>query len=564
MNKGFEKYRPFPAVTPAVRTWPSNTLAKAPAWCSLDLRDGNQALLSPMNVPEKLRFFELLTQVGFKEIEVGYPSANETEMAFIKRLVAEERIPEDVAVQVITAAREDLIAKSYESIRGAKKAIMHLCNPTSELQRRIVFKKDIEGIKDIAISGAEAVREMGKALRDEGTDLTFEYTPESFTGTELDAALYICESVAEKWNASKDNKIIINLPATVECCSANQYADLIEAFCQRFSAREASVISVHPHNDRGTAVAAAELALLAGAERVEGTLFGNGERTGNVDIVTLAMNMWSQSVDPCLDFSNINQVRQVYEDTTGMEVAPRHPYAGDLVFTSLSGSHQDAISKGMEHMAKEGSRYWEVPYLPIDPADVGRQYEPLIRISSQSGKGGAAYIMQVNYGYDLPKAMRPEFGALVTAEGDRTGKELSAQMVFDLFQKEYVDVPKTYELLKYRFEEKTTRQDNPVVIFDGTIRFEQREVEVSGIGNGPIDAFFMAVRDLPIGRFSFESYSEHAISTGSDSRAVAYIKLRSPAGREIFGVGISHNINVAPLRGILSAVNRAAANDWMD
>jgi len=564
MNKGFEKYRPFKAVTPRVRTWPTKVLEKAPIWCSLDLRDGNQALLSPMNVPEKLRFFELLTQVGFKEIEVGYPSANETEMEFIKRLIAEDRVPEDVAIQVITAAREDLIRKSYESIRGAKKAIMHMCNPTSELQRRVVFKKDVEGIKDIAVLGAKAVLEMGKALIEEGTALTFEYTPESFTGTELDTALYICQSVAEIWHASKDNKIIINLPATVECCSANQYADLIETFCERFDAREAAVISVHPHNDRGTAVAAAELALLAGAERVEGTLFGNGERTGNVDIVTLAMNMWSQSVDPYLDFSNINQVRQVYEDTTGMEVAPRHPYAGDLVFTSLSGSHQDAISKGMEHMEKEGSRYWEVPYLPIDPADVGRQYEPLIRISSQSGKGGAAYIMQVNYGYDLPKAMRPEFGAIVTAAGDRTGRELSAQMVFDLFQKEYVDVPKTYELLRYRFEEKTSRQDNPVVCFEGTIRYGENEVEVAGIGNGPIDAFFMAVRDLPIGRFSFESYSEHAISTGSDSRAVAYIKLRSPSGREIFGVGISHNINVAPLRGILSAVNRAALNGWMD
>ncbi|MBR2520967.1 MAG: 2-isopropylmalate synthase [Oscillospiraceae bacterium] len=557
MRKGFEKYRPFEPVSLPDRTWPSRTLRTAPVWCSIDLRDGNQALLSPMNVLEKTRFFEMLTSIGFREIEAGFPSASDTEFQFIRKLIEEDLVPEGVSLQVLSAARPNLIKRSYESIAGARRAIMHICNPTSELQRRVVFRKDAEGVARIAEEAAKAVREYGEEAQAAGTSMTYEYSPESFTATELDCALMVCDRVMRQLDATKERKVIINLPATVENCMPNQFADLVEAFCRRLEGREAAIISVHPHNDRGTAVAAAELALLAGAQRVEGTMFGNGERTGNVDIVTLAMNLWSQAVDPGLDMHNIGQLRQIYEDTTGMAVGPRHPYSGDLVFTSLSGSHQDAISKGLAHMKDDRPKYWEVPYLPIDPADVGRQYEPLIRISSQSGKGGAAYIMQVHYGYDLPRDMRPEFGALVTAACDRDGGELSPDEVYEIFQREYVDTHKYFELESYRFEERTNRSSGSAVCFTGVVRCGGEHAEVSGWGNGPIDAFFVAVRDLDIGAFTFESYSEHAISTGSDSKAVAYIKLRAPSGKDVFGVGISHNINVAPLKGVLSAVNRA-------
>ena len=551
-----KKYIPFTPVSLPDRIWPNNRIEKAPTWCSVDLRDGNQALVTPMNLQEKLDFFKLLVDIGFKEIEVGFPSASETEYEILRALIDGHYIPDDVTIQVLVQAREHLIRKTFEAVRGAKNVIIHFYNSTSTLQRKVVFKKDMQGIIDIAVAGAKLVRELTEADQS-GTNFRYEYSPESFSGTEMDFAVDICHQVMETLGATKENPVILNLPNTVEMCTPNTYADQIEYFIRHLPNRDAAIISVHPHNDRGTGVACAELSMLAGADRVEGTLFGNGERTGNLDIVTVALNMFTQGVDPMLDFSHIDHVREIYERCTKMHVPERWPYAGKLAFTAFSGSHQDAINKGHEYMRESKTPYWEIPYLPIDPADVGREYEPIIRINSQSGKGGAAFIMDHNYGYHMPKAMHPEFGAVVQAECDRTGRELTANEVYELFHREFLNISEPYALSRAKFyEEAIAGSAANVTHFSGVLSVRGQFVQLESRGNGPIDAFFNALGQAGIEGYSFISYSEHAISMGSDSQAVAYIELRVPGGRRIFGVGTEHNINFASVKGILSAINR--------
>ena len=556
MYQGCKKYIPFTPVSLPDRTWPNNRIEKAPTWCSVDLRDGNQALVTPMNLQEKLDFFKLLVDIGFKEIEVGFPSASETEYEILRALIDGHYIPDDVTIQVLVQAREHLIRKTFEAVRGAKNVIIHFYNSTSTLQRKVVFKKDMQGIIDIAVAGAKLVRKLTEADQS-GTNFRYEYSPESFSGTEMDFAVDICHQVMETLGATKENPVILNLPNTVEMCTPNTYADQIEYFIRHLPNRDAAIISVHPHNDRGTGVACAELSMLAGADRVEGTLFGNGERTGNLDIVTVALNMFTQGVDPMLDFSHIDHVREIYERCTKMHVPERWPYAGKLAFTAFSGSHQDAINKGHEYMRESKTPYWEIPYLPIDPADVGREYEPIIRINSQSGKGGAAFIMDHNYGYHMPKAMHPEFGAVVQAECDRTGRELTANEVYELFHREFLNISEPYALSRAKFyEEAIAGSAANVTHFSGVLSVRGQFVQLESRGNCPIDAFFNALGQAGIEGYSFISYSEHAISMGSDSQAVAYIELRVPGGRRIFGVGTEHNINFASVKGILSAINR--------
>ena len=556
MYQGCKKYIPFTPVSLQDRTWPNNRIEKAPTWCSVDLRDGNQALVTPMNLQEKLDFFKLLVDIGFKEIEVGFPSASETEYEILRALIDGHYVPDDVTIQVLVQAREHLIRKTFEAVRGAKNVIIHFYNSTSTLQRKVVFKKDMQGIIDIAVAGAKLVRELTEADQS-GTNFRYEYSPESFSGTEMDFAVDICHQVMETLGATKENPVILNLPNTVEMCTPNTYADQIEYFIRHLPNCDAAIISVHPHNDRGTGVACAELSMLAGADRVEGTLFGNGERTGNLDIVTVALNMFTQGVDPMLDFSHIDHVREIYERCTKMHVPERWPYAGKLAFTAFSGSHQDAINKGHEYMRESKTPYWEIPYLPIDPADVGREYEPIIRINSQSGKGGAAFIMDHNYGYHMPKAMHPEFGAVVQAECDRTGRELTANEVYELFHREFLNISEPYALSRAKFyEEAIAGSAANVTHFSGVLSVRGQFVQLESRGNGPIDAFFNALGQAGIEGYSFISYSEHAISMGSDSQAVAYIELRVPGGRRIFGVGTEHNINFASVKGILSAINR--------
>lgn len=556
MYQGCKKYIPFVPVSLPNRTWPNNRIEKAPTWCSVDLRDGNQALVTPMNLQEKLDFFKLLVDIGFKEIEVGFPSASETEYEILRALIDGHYIPDDVTIQVLVQAREHLIRKTFEAVRGAKNVIIHFYNSTSTLQRKVVFKKDMQGIIDIAVAGAKLVRELTEADQS-GTNFRYEYSPESFSGTEMDFAVDICHQVMETLGATKKNPVILNLPNTVEMCTPNTYADQIEYFIRHLPNRDAAIISVHPHNDRGTGVACAELSMLAGTDRVEGTLFGNGERTGNLDIVTVALNMYTQGVDPMLDFSHIDHIREIYERCTKMHVPERWPYAGKLAFTAFSGSHQDAINKGHEYMRESKSPYWEIPYLPIDPADVGREYEPIIRINSQSGKGGAAFIMDHNYGYHMPKAMHPEFGAVVQAECDKTGRELTANEVYELFHREFLNISEPYALSRAKFyEEAIAGSAANVTHFSGVLSVRGQFIQLESRGNGPIDAFFNALGQAGIEGYSFISYSEHAISMGSDSQAVAYIELRVPGGRRIFGVGTEHNINFASVKGILSAINR--------
>jgi 2-isopropylmalate synthase len=550
MQNTFEKYVPFEPIAMPKRTWPDNKITKAPAWCSVDLRDGNQALVDPMNVEEKLRLFHML-------VEVGFPSASETEFSFLRTLIDGGHIPPDVTIQVLVQARAHLIKRTFEAIAGAKNVILHFYNSTSTLQRKVVFRMEMDGIVTIAVEAARLIRELAAPVIASGVNLRYEYSPESFMGTEMDNAVLICQRVMEELGATEEDPVILNLPSTVENCMPNYFADEIEYFIANLPNRERAIISLHPHNDRGCGVATAELGLLAGADRVEGTLFGNGERTGNVDLVTLAMNLYTQRVDPELDFSDINKIKEVYESVTKMKIGERQPYAGELVFTAFSGSHQDAINKGFQYMKESGGALWEVPYLPIDPADVGRQYEPIIRINSQSGKGGAAFIMQQNYDFELPKAMHPEFGSVVQRETDRVGKELKPARIYELFTAEYVDINEPYRLVKHSFSEVTDEQGNSHVTFSGTLAHKDTFFDVSGEGNGPIDAFFKSIRGQKMDRFTFVDYKEHAIKSGSDSKAVAYIHLRAKDGRDVFGVGISHNISLAPLRGILSAINRA-------
>jgi len=548
MKKGHDKYKPFETVAIKNRSWPENRLTKAPVWCSVDLRDGNQALVSPMNKGEKLLFFKTLVEIGFKEIEVGFPSANDTEFDIIRTLIEGGHIPDDVTIQVLVQAREHLIRKTFEAIKGAKNVIFHFYNSTSALQRKVVFGRDMEGIIDIAVQSARLIKELSREC---DCNLTFEYSPESFSGTEGDNAVRICERVMEELLATPENPVIINLPNTVENATPNCYADQIEYFVKNLKNRESAIISIHPHNDRGTAVAASELALLAGATRVEGTLFGNGERTGNVDLVALALNMYTQGIDPCLDFSHLPQIKDIYENCTKMRIHERHPYVGELVFTAFSGSHQDAISKGSEYSKKSNSDFWEIPYLPIDPADVGREYEPVIRINNQSGKGGAAYVMQ-SFGYSLPKTMNAEFGNIVKRHCDKLGGEISSQDVFDLFEKEYILVDSPYRLIKHKISDESNGESK----FIGIIEEGGSEKAISGSGNGPIDAFFNAIKNIGIKDFKFVSYSEHAVSSGADSKAVSYIEMLAPNGEKVFGVGLDYNITVASIKGILCAINR--------
>ena len=552
-----EKYIPFVPIQMERRTWPDKQITAPPVWCSVDLRDGNQALIDPMNVEEKLELFHTLVDIGVKEIEVGFPSASETEFQFFRTLIEGGHIPDDVTIQMLVQARPHLIQRTFEAMAGAKNVILHFYNSTSTLQRKVVFHTDMEGVTQIAVDAARLIRALSEPIIRSGTNLRYQYSPESFMGTEMDNAVYICQRVLEELGATPENKVILNLPSTVENCMPNYFADEIEYFINKLPSRDCAVISLHPHNDRGEGVATAELGMLAGAERIEATLFGNGERTGNVDMITLAMNMYTQGVDPGLDFSDINHIRTVYERCTKMKVGERQPYAGELVFTAFSGSHQDAINKGVQYRKENRSPLWEIPYLPIDPADVGRQYEPIIRINSQSGKGGAAFVMQQSFGYDLPKAMHAEFGHIVQVETDRVGTELQPQRIFELFQHAYVDISSPYTLLRHAFQETADAQGRSHVVFRGTLWHKETVFEVCGEGNGPIDAFFNAIHGQKMDRFTFVDYKEHAIQAGSDSMAVAYIQLRDAQGQDIFGVGVDHNINLAPLRGILSAINRA-------
>lgn len=558
MKPTFQKYIPFKQINLPDRQWPNNVITKAPIWCSVDLRDGNQALIDPMNLEEKLEFFHALCDMGFKEIEIGFPSASETEYEICRELIKGGHIPDDVTIQVLVQAREHLIKKTFEAVRGAKNVIVHFYNSTSTLQRKVVFNTDMQGVIDIAVKGAELIRKLTDEYEGD-TNFRFEYSPESFSGTEPDNAVIICEKVMQTLGCTKENPIILNLPNTVEMCTANTYADQVEYFIRHLPNREAAIISIHPHNDRGCGVAATELALLAGAERVEGTLFGNGERTGNLDIVTVGLNMFTQGVDPQLDFSDLPKYKEIYERCTNMKIGERQPYIGELVFTAFSGSHQDAINKGTKYMRESNSDYWEVPYLPIDPADVGRQYEPIIRINSQSGKGGAAFVLNHYFGYDLPKKMHPEFGKLVQSECERLGRELVSKELFDLFEKNYLLHDRKYEIVGHPTITEDKNDENKLKIecifrTNGDVPVDTK---ISGVGNGPIDAFFNAIKSIGIDCYEFISYSQHAISAGSDSKAVSYIELKKPDGSSIFGVGVSSNIYRSSIFGVINAINRA-------
>jgi 2-isopropylmalate synthase len=543
------KYRPYPTVDLPDRTWPDRALVAAPAWCSVDLRDGNQALVEPMGPERKLRLWQCLLDAGFREIEVGFPAASQTEFEFVRRLVDERRIPEDVTIQVLTQAREDLIARTFEAIRGVRRAVVHLYNSTSSLQRRVVFGLPRAGIVEIAVRGVGWIREQAAAMP--GTDVVLEYSPESFTGTELDFAVEICEAVMAAWEPTRDRKMILNLPATVEMATPNVYADQIEWFGRQLRGRDRVVLSVHPHNDRGTAVAAAELAVLAGAERVEGTLFGNGERTGNVDLVTLALNLLTQGVEPGLDFSDVDAVRAVVEHCNRLPVHPRHPYVGDLVYTAFSGSHQDAIRKGLAARRVTEDERWEVPYLPIDPADVGRTYETVIRINSQSGKGGIAYVLETDHGLRLPRPLQVELGGVVQQLADRTGEEVDSAQLMASFEREYLDEG-TLALVEHRIEPDGAGR----VGITAVVRVEGRLARVCGEGSGPIDAFVAALRK-DLGRdLHVVDYAEHSLGEGEDARAMAYVALGGPGGRTTWGAGRHPSIVTASLEAVLSAASR--------
>ena len=547
-----EKYRAFPQVPLNDRQWPSRSIVSQPIWCSVDLRDGNQSLIEPMGPDRKLRMFDALIKMGFKEIEVGFPSASQTDFDFVRSLIDGHRIPDGVTIQVLTQAREELIRRTFESLKGVKSAIVHLYNSTSELQRRVVFKLDRAGIVDIAVKGATLIRQIERELGMEGV-IRHEYSPESFTGTELDFAKDICEAVIDAYEPTPQKKLILNLPATVEMSTPNVHADQIEWFCRNIKTRDSLIISLHPHNDRGCAVAATELGLLAGADRVEGTLFGNGERTGNVDIVTLAMNLFSQGIDPGLDCSNINDLVRMAEYCNQLPIHPRHPYAGELVFTAFSGSHQDAINKGFKAMAASNAPLWEVPYLPIDPMDLGRSYEAVIRINSQSGKGGIAYILEKEHGIELPRRLQIEFSKVVQAIADGEGVEVPAERLWTAFEAEYLDGNG-----RYGFIEHSSKSDHGEQGLSASITVDGKLKTIAGHGNGPIDGFVDAIRKESGVAFEFVDYREHAMGMGANATAVAYVELRVSGGATLFGVGIDKNIVVASLKAVLSGVNRAA------
>jgi 2-isopropylmalate synthase len=548
------KYHPFAPIDLRDRTWPDKVLTTPPLWCSVDLRDGNQALIEPMDAARKRRMFDMLVRTGFKEIEVGFPAASQTDFDFVRELIEKNLIPDDVIIQVLTQARPELIERTYESLRGAKRAIVHLYNSTSTVQRRVVFCLDRPGIINIAVQAARCVRDL--AAQQPGTDWRFEYSPESFTGTELDFAVEICDAVNEVWQPTPERRVIINLPATIEMATPNIYADQIEWFGRHVAKRDSIVLSVHPHNDRGTAIAAAELAVMAGAERVEGTLFGNGERTGNVDVVTLALNLYSQGVHPGLDFSNINEAARCAEHCNQLPIHPRHPYVGDLVFTSFSGSHQDAIKKGFA--ARRDGDIWEMPYLPIDPRDLGRTYESVIRVNSQSGKGGIAYLLERDYGLTMPRRLQIEFSQVVQAVTDATGKELTSEQIWSLFEREYLGENGTYVYGGHQLS--PLREHQNVERLTLKLKCNGQGALLHGEGNGPIDAIVDALGL----RFDVLSYEEHSMGSGSDARAVAFVEITTPARTTLFGVGLHENIVTASLMAILSAVNRALQRGLLD
>ena len=547
-----ERYKKNPVVDFKERTWPNKEITKPPIWCSVDLRDGNQALVEPMVVEEKIEMFNLLVELGFKEIEIGFPAASQIEFDFLRQLVDRKLIPDDVVVQVLCQCREHLIKRSFEAIKGIKRCVMHIYNSTDTLQRDVVFGLGKEEIKNIALDGVKFVK---KYMKDHDGEIILEYSPESFMGTELDFALDICDSVVKAWGADKDKKIIINLPNTVEMNTPNVYADQIEWMNTHLNNREAIILSVHPHNDRGTGTAAAELALLAGAQRVEGTLFGNGERTGNVDILNIAYNMYSQGISPNLALSDIKEIIDVYERTTKMDIDPRHPYAGKLVFTAFSGSHQDAINKGLQAMRQRNNRYWEVPYLPIDPADIGREYEPVVRINSQSGKGGVAFVMDTFYGFRLPKGMHKEFADIIQKISERQG-EVSPEEIYTEFEKNYIDKKEPLHFKKCIITDADEDGDfSTFVKVTYTVNGEEKTFESTG--NGPIDAVKRGLENVIGKEIKVLDYNEHALTSGSNAKAASYIHMLDvESGRVTYGVGISGNITRASIRGLFSAINR--------
>jgi 2-isopropylmalate synthase len=550
------KYRPYTPITLDDRRWPARTIDRAPTWCSVDLRDGNQALVEPMGPQRKLRMFEMLVRLGFKEIEVGFPASSQPDFDFVRQLIEADAIPEDVTIQVLTQARGELIERTFASIAGAKRAIVHVYNSTSTLQRRVVFGLDCKGIVKIATDAVKRIGELSAAYPE--TQIVLEYSPESFTGTEIEFAAEICEAVMDVWQPRPKRKMILNLPATVEMATPNIYADSIEWFHRNLRHRDCFVLSLHPHNDRGTAVAAAELGLMAGADRVEGTLFGNGERTGNVDVVTLALNLVTQGVDPGLDFSNLPEIVAAVEYCNRLPVHARHPYGGELVFTAFSGSHQDAIKKGLAAREERGDVLWEVPYLPIDPADVGREYEAVIRINSQSGKGGVAYVLNHDYGFDLPRAMQIEFSKAVQSLSEATGGEIAPLEISAAFEREYLTTGTPFALVDYHLAD----DGNGKVVLEATVAERGGIRTLWGTGTGPIDAFVDALRRDLVVELSVRDYHEHAIGSGADAAAVAYVEAQV-AGRTHFGAGRDRSIVTASLRAIISAVNRAVRLDGL-
>jgi 2-isopropylmalate synthase len=557
------KYRAFAPIALPDRKWPSCMITTPPVWCSVDLRDGNQALIEPMDAERKMRLFRLLVKMGYKEIEVGFPAASQTDYDFVRKLIDERLIPDDVTVQVLTQSREPLIRRTFQALEGCRRAIVHLYNSTSTTQRRVVFGLDRPGIRDIAVSGAKLIRDC--AAQHPGTDWVFQYSPESFTGTELDFAVEVCDAVNDVWQPTPAHKVIVNLPATVEMAPPNVYADQIEWMSRHLAHRDSIVLSVHPHNDRGSAVAAAELALMAGAERIEGCLFGNGERTGNVCLVTLGLNLFTQGIDPGIDFSDIGEIIRTFEHCNQMTVPPRHPYGGDLVFTAFSGSHQDAIKKGLADralMATRGSPLWDVPYLPIDPADVGRTYDAVIRVNSQSGKGGIAYLLERDFGLSLPRLLQIEFGQVIQKITDATGKELSPADIRAAFDREYIGATVPVAYVGHRAQHNAA--DGTVEQLDANLAVDGQAWTLKGTGNGPVDAFVQALRESGGFDIHVQNYSEHGVGAGEDATAVAYVQLRIGTEQTVYGVGLDPNIVTATLRAVVSAVNRGIAQGMLE
>ena len=552
--RAHEKYRPYPAIGLTDRTWPEKTITTAPIWCSVDLRDGNQALIEPMDSMRKLRMFKVLVDMGFKEIEVGFPSASDTDFNFLRELVDGGHIPDDVTVQVLTQAREHLIDRTVEALQGTKNAILHLYNSTSTLQRRVVFKADQQGVKQIAIDGAKMVADRISQLSSD-TNLRLQYSPESFTGTELEYALEVCEAVMDVWQPTPDNKTIINLPATVEMSTPNIYADQIEWMNRQFTRRDAMIISLHPHNDRGTGIAATELGLMAGADRVEGTLFGNGERTGNVDIVTLGLNLFTQGVDPHLDFSDISNLVETAEFCNQLPIHQRHPYAGQLVHTAFSGSHQDAIRKGIDALTQANDEHWEVPYLPIDPSDIGRTYEAIIRVNSQSGKAGAAYLLEVEHHVRLPRGMEIEFSGYVQRQADTSGNEITSAKIWEIYQQTYLSANEPFQLVSFDCHPVSRGSEQQRV--EAVVSYQGEDYSLSATGNGPISAFVDAVRQQFELSFRLADFGQNTRSSSSKAEAAAYVELvTGDDDRSVFGAGIDTSITLAPIKAVISALNR--------